>query len=89
MDCTTAGHDERASERAKQIGVLVASGLIVGESLFGVLLAGLIVSTGEGRAARAGGRRFHDALVVLGAFAFAVVLGGLYWWTSRLSQRPA
>src|SRR5580698_2521995 len=29
--------------RAKQIGVLIASGLIVGESLFGVLLAGVIV----------------------------------------------
>ncbi len=31
-------------EHAKRLGVLVASGLIVGESLFGVLLAGLIVA---------------------------------------------
>ena len=33
----------RAPERAERLGVLVASGMIVGESLFGVLNAGLIV----------------------------------------------
>ena len=32
------------TERAKRLGVLVASGMIVGESLFGVLNAGLIVA---------------------------------------------
>jgi putative OPT family oligopeptide transporter len=32
------------SERAERLGVLVASGMIVGESLFGVLNAGLIVA---------------------------------------------
>jgi putative OPT family oligopeptide transporter len=34
----------RAPERAERLGTLVASGLIVGESLFGVLNAGLIVA---------------------------------------------
>src|SRR5579863_2634747 len=34
-------------DRARQLGVLVASGLIVGESIFGVLLAGLIVFSGN------------------------------------------
>jgi putative OPT family oligopeptide transporter len=33
--------------RGRQLGVLLASGLIVGESLFGVALAGLIVATGN------------------------------------------
>src|SRR4029450_7750144 len=33
-----------APERAERLGTLVASGLIVGESLFGVLNAGLIVA---------------------------------------------
>src|SRR5438045_2361426 len=34
----------RAPERAERLGTLVASGMIVGESLFGVLNAGLIVA---------------------------------------------
>ena len=34
----------RSPERAERLGVLVASGMIVGESLFGVLNAGLIVA---------------------------------------------
>ena len=32
---------------AEQKGVLIACGLIVGESLFGVALAGVIVATGQ------------------------------------------
>ena len=35
-------------EPARRLGVLLASGLIVGESLFNVLLAGLIVATNNG-----------------------------------------
>lgn len=76
-------------DRARQLGVLVASGLIVGESLFGVLLAGLIVSTGKAEPLALVGEGFAPAAVAIGAAAFAVVVGGLYWWTSRLSQRPA
>jgi len=48
------GHwfDRRAKQaanpqRAERLGTLVASGMIVGESLFGVLLAGLIVATSK------------------------------------------
>ena len=77
------------SERAKQFGVLVASGLIVGESLFGVLLAGLIVSTNKPEPLALVGDGFATASLILGGLAFALVLGGLYWWTSRISQRPA
>jgi hypothetical protein len=65
---------------AKRLGVLLASGLIVGESLFGVLNAGLIVASNNG-----------DILVLLkdGApwsFALSVVgyvglIAGLYVWT--------
>ncbi len=42
-----AGRAERSAQpqRAERLGTLVASGLIVGESLFGVLNAGLIVAT--------------------------------------------
>jgi putative OPT family oligopeptide transporter len=37
----------RAADRLERLGVLVASGMIVGESLFGVLNSGLIVSTND------------------------------------------
>ena len=36
---------DRNGEAAKRLGILVASGFIVGESLFNVVLAGLVVST--------------------------------------------
>ncbi|MGC2650242.1 MAG: oligopeptide transporter, OPT family, partial [Candidatus Cybelea sp.] len=60
--------------RAKQIGVLIASGLIVGESLFGVLLAGLIVSTGRPEPLGLVGDAFAKASTAIGAVAFVVVL---------------
>jgi putative OPT family oligopeptide transporter len=72
--------------RAERLGVLVASGMIVGESLFGVLNAGLIV--GEGRDA---------PLAIVGAgFAAAPLLGPvllialvvlLYGWMLRRARR--
>jgi uncharacterized membrane protein YebE (DUF533 family) len=38
----------KAGETAKRLGVLIMSGFIVGESLFNVALAGLIVLSGKG-----------------------------------------
>jgi len=65
----------RAPERAERLGTLIASGMIVGESLFGVLNAGLIVAFAT------------DAPIALvpETFAAANILGlvsfvGLVWW---------
>jgi putative OPT family oligopeptide transporter len=67
---------------AERLGVLVASGMIVGESLFGVLNAGLIV--GAGRDAPLG--------IVAGDFAYATpiavvgfigLIAALYGWLLR------
>lgn len=77
------------SDRAKQIGVLIASGLIVGESLFGVLLAGLIVSTGRAEPLALAGDAFATAATALGAAAFIVVLGVLLRWAGNLSRTSA
>ncbi|MBV9044886.1 MAG: oligopeptide transporter, OPT family, partial [Alphaproteobacteria bacterium] len=71
--------------RAERLGVLVASGMIVGESLFGVVLAGLIVALSS------------DAPLAVvavdwaGANTFAVVgfvalVGALYAWMLRRSR---
>jgi putative OPT family oligopeptide transporter len=77
------------NDRAKQIGVLVASGLIVGESLFGVLLAGLIVSTGRAEPLALVGDAFTNASTALGAAAFALVTGALFRWAGTLSRSCA
>lgn len=74
------------SERAKQFGVLLASGLIVGESLFGVLLAGLIVATGRPEPLGLAPEAFAPAAAILGALAFIALAGGLFWWAAALSR---
>ena len=77
----------RNPEAMKRLGVLLSSGLIVGESLFGVLLAGIIVATGKGTPLAIVGDSFATASTVLGAIAFVLVIAGLYAWTARLAQR--
>ena len=76
-------------ETAKRLAVLMASGLIVGESLFGVLLAGIIVASGKESPLSLVGDSFATAATVLGTAAFAAAALGLYWWVGRLARRPA
>ncbi|HME81130.1 MAG TPA: oligopeptide transporter, OPT family [Candidatus Eremiobacteraceae bacterium] len=71
---------------ARRMGVLVASGLIVGESLFGVLLAGVIVSTGNATPFALVGDSFQVFAVPLAAIAFVVTIVALYRWSARLAQ---
>jgi putative OPT family oligopeptide transporter len=76
-------------EAAKRIGVLLASGLIVGESLFGVILAGVIVATSKGTPLAVVGDGFAAYANVLGTIAFVVVSLSLYAWIERLSRTAA
>ena len=76
----------REPDRLKQLGVLVASGFIVGESLFGVLLAGLIVFTGNPAPLGLVGDSFAPAANVIGLIAFALALGGLFRICSSLGS---
>jgi len=86
---------DRAAEKrrdpagAKRLGVLVASGLIVGESLFGVALAGLIVGSGKATPLAIVGDSFAPAANVVATFAFAAGIAGLYAWMNRLARRIA
>lgn len=73
-------------DKAKQLGVLVASGLIVGESIMGVVFAGLIVASNRATPLAVVGDAFTAASNVLGGIAFVALLLGLYWWTARLSS---
>lgn len=65
---------------ARRLGVLVASGLIVGESLFGVLLAGLIVFSGKAAPLAVVGDWFANWGQILGVIAFLVTPWLLYRW---------
>ena len=71
----------------KRLGVLLASGLIVGESLWGVALAGLIVGTGKGEPLALASDGFHNAAAGIGLIAFAAITAGLYRWVGVAGRR--
>jgi putative OPT family oligopeptide transporter len=65
-------------EFAKRIGVLMATGMIVGESLFGVLYAGIVVVSGKGAPFALVGDDFATPALIGGAVVFCVLIGLLY-----------
>ena len=65
-------------ERGKRFGVLAATGMIVGESLFGVAYAGLVVGTGSDAPLAVVGDGFETAAVIGGAILFAALVAWLY-----------
>jgi putative OPT family oligopeptide transporter len=71
-----------APARAERLGTLVASGMIVGESLFGVLNAGLIVALSSDAPIALVGADFAPA-PFLGVLGFAGLLAWLYTWMLR------
>ncbi|MBW8074978.1 MULTISPECIES: oligopeptide transporter, OPT family [Metallibacterium] len=76
-------------DATKQLGVLLASGMIVGESLIGVALAALVVFSGKDAPLALVGPGFAGAAVVIGALAFALVMYAMYAWLLRLAHRAA
>jgi putative OPT family oligopeptide transporter len=71
--------------RAERLGTLVASGLIVGESLWGVLNAALIVAFSKDAPIALVSADFVLA-PWLGLFGFVAAIVGLYGWMLRRSQ---
>jgi len=83
-------------ESTKQLGVLLASGMIVGEGLVGVIVAALV-----GFSEQLGfsnhdfplnlvSNGYADRVAVwVGGIAFVGVITGLYMWVSRLSRSTA
>jgi putative OPT family oligopeptide transporter len=70
--------------RAERLGTLVASGLIVGESLWGVMNAGLIVATSKEAPIGLVPENFAAA-PWLGLFGFVALVAWLYRWMLRKS----
>ncbi len=69
---------EKFMARPRRRGVLLASGMIVGESMVGVIMAGIIGISGNQAPLSVVGPGFENASVLLGLAAFAAVCIGFY-----------
>src|SRR6185437_11672070 len=84
--------DRRAERRPnsatiKQLGVLLASGLIVGEGLIGVLIAAAVAFSGKDFPLGLVGDEFADhQAVALATAAFVIKMLLLYRWVARLRR---
>ena len=67
------------------MGVLAATGLIVGESLFGVLLAGIVVAAGSPTPLAVVGDSFRPVALWGGLVLFVLLI----WWIYRRSAKLA
>lgn len=76
----------RDPEYAKRLGVLAATGLIVGESLFGVAYAGVVAASGSDAPLAVVAE--HPLAVPLGLALFAGLIAFLYHRTRRDAQVP-
>lgn len=83
---------ERAADRspkpegAKQLGVLLASGLIVGESIIGVVISAIVVFSGKGAPLSLVGPEFENVAIIIGGLAFAAIAFFLYRWILRMAN---
>jgi putative OPT family oligopeptide transporter len=76
-------------EPTKQLGVLLASGLIVGESIIGVILSAIVVFSGKSAPLALVGPGFESVGRMIGAVAFATTAVALYRWVWRLANKKA
>ncbi|GGA45292.1 OPT family oligopeptide transporter [Dyella nitratireducens] len=74
------------AEATKQLGVLLASGLIVGESIIGVLVAAIVVFSGKPAPLALVGDSFENASVWIGSIAFVAVTFAMYRWIARMGR---
>ena len=77
-------------ELKKRLGVLMATGLIVGESLFGVVFAGVVAASGSDAPLAVVGDGFANWALALGVVLFVATVAGLYRMTRRAADdRPS
>src|SRR5881394_3792286 len=76
-------------EATKQLGVLLASGMIVGEGILGVVISAIIVFSGKDAPLALAGPGFETAGKILGGLAFAAIAIGLYRWILGLARARA
>jgi putative OPT family oligopeptide transporter len=76
-------------EDTKQLGVLLASGLIVGESTIGVVLSAIVVFSGVAAPLALVGAGYETAGKIIGGIAFAGIAFVLYRWVLGMASKRA
>ncbi|MGH8042322.1 MAG: OPT family oligopeptide transporter [Rudaea sp.] len=81
-------HAERGAkpEATKQLGILLASGLIVGESLLGVIVAAIVAFSGNNAPLAVVGADFETASIWIGGAVFVALIVVLYRWIARMGR---
>ncbi len=88
-----AYYDRRAErsakpEATKQLGVLLASGMIVGEGLIGVVIAAIVAFSGEDFPLALVGDAFAGGPALwIGGIAFVIAVFALYRWIENLGRK--
>jgi putative OPT family oligopeptide transporter len=77
----------RKPEATKQLGVLLASGLIVGEGLIGVVISALKAFSGKDAPLAVVGSGFATVGKIIGGLAFVAIVAALYRWIWQLANR--
>ncbi|RYF88800.1 MAG: oligopeptide transporter, OPT family, partial [Caulobacteraceae bacterium] len=73
----------------KRMGVLLASGLIVGESLLGIAVAGVIVVTGKQNPLAVVGEAFEGWSILVGIAVSVTVMAWLYAFSAAQGRKAA
>ncbi|HTQ99443.1 MAG TPA: oligopeptide transporter, OPT family [Candidatus Acidoferrum sp.] len=76
---------QRDAAKAVRMGTLLATGMIVGESLFGVVFAGIVAATGNDDPLAVVGKGFEAAALWLGLAVFAAITYAMYRHAARAS----
>ncbi|WAC53554.1 OPT family oligopeptide transporter [Gordonia sp. SL306] len=81
----------RNVERKKRMGVLLATGLIVGESLWNVVFAAIVAATGDDAVLNLPfiGDGWETGSEILGVVLFVLVVAGLYKWTQNWASKES
>ncbi len=74
-------------EAAKRMAVLIMSGFIVGESLFNVALAALIVTTGVGEPLAIATGLSEPVQMLIALFVGGALVSSLYRWAAKSARR--
>jgi putative OPT family oligopeptide transporter len=74
---------QKDPETARRMGVLMATGLIVGESLFGVAFAAIVAASGSDAPMAVVGKGFEGAATWIGIAVFV----GAVWWLYRETRK--
>jgi putative OPT family oligopeptide transporter len=74
------------AEATKQLGILLASGLIVGESLLGVIVAAAVALSGNQSPLAVVGDSFATPAIWIGGLAFTATVVVMYRWIARMGQ---